>query len=267
MTFLRVAASSNPSFRATLGSRMSKLRYLLGVMGLIFSSAALPIEDWQEPRAKKFALKVLLPGSYHGDEVPYSSGPGWYALVATGGSSKLEPVTLKIRWSYDALFDTDKIKGPYSGRSVDSEPRVNAILFVSGDILRAGEIPTATLVGTNRGVGQKKYTLGSRHYSLRLDKLCGKNETPCQWILSDGKSQQAIHGLNVTRTSDETLDTDSSNTGVVWAGDLDRDGKLDLIVDVSNHYNAVSQIRVFLSSKAKDGQLVGNAGWFSAVGC
>jgi hypothetical protein len=51
-----------------------------------------------------------------------------------------------------------------------------------------------------------------------------------------------------------------------WGGDLDQDSKINLIVDVSNHYNQ-SRIAVFLSSKAKPGELVEYFGKCSQVGC
>ena len=52
----------------------------------------------------------------------------------------------------------------------------------------------------------------------------------------------------------------------MWAGDLDGDGKLDLLLNLSTHYNLDSH-RLFLSSMAKKGQLVGEAAVFDAVGC
>ena len=247
---------------------MNRATCIVGLAVLTFSPCVMPEENWQELRAKAFPVSILVPGSHHGDEVRYSSGPGWYALVVSNGAAKLEPVTLKVRWVYDPVLDgEDKVKGPYSGKDVSFYPQSNAAILLKGNAFRVGEVQMASLIGESAGLAPKTYTLGNRRYSLRLNNDCGKNEISCRWVLSDGVSKQALHELYVQPTSENELDTDSTNTGVIWAGDLDGDDKLDLILDVSNHYNAVAQIRVFLSTAAKKGQLVGKAGWFSAVGC
>jgi len=51
-----------------------------------------------------------------------------------------------------------------------------------------------------------------------------------------------------------------------WAGDLDGDGKLDLILAADHHYN-LSTTRLFLSSRAKKGELVQEVAKFSTSGC
>jgi len=52
----------------------------------------------------------------------------------------------------------------------------------------------------------------------------------------------------------------------VWAGDLDRDGKLDLYLIVSHHYNLAVHT-LFLSSRARPGARVGPAAAFTRSGC
>ncbi len=213
-------------------------------------------------------ISVLITGSHHGDEVRYSSGAGWYGLEVTNGLSKLVPATLEVRLVHDAVLDgEDKINGPFTGKSVTFSPQSGAVVYLKGGALRAGTVQMAALTGENSGIAPKTYVLGDVRYSLRLNQDCMKNDARCRWELSDGVSVQSLHELYIQSTPENAFDTDSTNTGVIWAGDLDGDKKLDLILDVSNHYNAVYQIRVFLSSLATNGQLVEKAGWFSAVGC
>jgi hypothetical protein len=246
---------------------MTRTQWTILWIGCAVSFTAIPEENWSELRSGNSPLKVVLPGGpFHGDEVRYSTGPGWFALVSDGNSSSLEPVALKIRYVFDAVLDGNE-KGPYTGKSITTEPPQKAVVLLKGSGLGQGTIPTASINGDSRGLSAKSLTLNGRSYSLRLDSNCEKKRGTCQWILSDGKIKQIIHAFDIDQTPEGELDTDSTNTGIIWAGDLDGDGKLDLIVDVSNHYNAVAQIRVFLSSIAKKGRLVEKAGWFSSVGC
>ena len=53
---------------------------------------------------------------------------------------------------------------------------------------------------------------------------------------------------------------------ILWAGDIDRDGRLDLLIDMSNHYN-VSAPTLFLSSHAGKGQLVARVASLGLSGC
>ena len=45
---------------------------------------------------------------------------------------------------------------------------------------------------------------------------------------------------------------------VIWAGDLDRDGEIDLFIDTAPHYQIIER-ELFLSSVAKDEEIVGKA--------
>jgi hypothetical protein len=47
---------------------------------------------------------------------------------------------------------------------------------------------------------------------------------------------------------------------ILWAGDIDSDGNLDLILDAPWHYAQPHHLRIFLSSLAKNGDLVLQAG-------
>ncbi|MET0807665.1 MAG: hypothetical protein ABWX93_02785, partial [Pseudoxanthomonas sp.] len=62
-----------------------------------------------------------------------------------------------------------------------------------------------------------------------------------------------------------SLGDDASPT-LLFAGDLDRDGKLDLIFDGTDHYN-VSRPTLFLSSPAGQGELLHEVARYESVGC
>jgi hypothetical protein len=53
---------------------------------------------------------------------------------------------------------------------------------------------------------------------------------------------------------------------LVWAGDLDGDGRLDLYMDLTDHYNVTNYV-LFLSSRAVTGELVKQVASRRYVGC
>ena len=77
-------------------------------------------------------------------------------------------------------------------------------------------------------------------------------------VVTDGSRRQVLYSWP------EGLSDQAAR--LVWAGDLDRDGKLDYYLVLSSHYN-LAEHTLFLSSRAKLGQIVGAAAVFKLSGC
>lgn len=211
-------------------------------------------------------LSIVLPGGpYHGQEVPYEPGSDWFALVQDGKSSRLTSVNLKVDLVFDAVLDTEE--GPFTGKTVSFEPTEPALVLLKGGILRAGTVAAASVEGQSRDLTAKKLTFNGKSYSVGLNDGCFKAAGVCQWSVTDGSIKQVIAEFHVSPDPEGKLAIEGDNAGLIWGGDLDRDGKLDLIVDVSDHENVGAHILVLQSSMAKTGRFFENAGTFVAVGC
>jgi hypothetical protein len=58
---------------------------------------------------------------------------------------------------------------------------------------------------------------------------------------------------------------EATTPGAIWAGDLDRDGKIDVFTRISG-YRPILEYTLFLSSAANEGEYVGEvATWRPAV--
>ncbi len=239
------------------GDRLRRSLSLCWVVGLLLVSVSALVD------AGPGAPKVVLPGSYHGTEVPYEAGPGWLALVA-GEKSALVPVEMNISIQYDPILDAEE--GPHSGKHVSFGPAVNAVVLLKGSPFQEGAVSAATVAGGYAGLSPKVITFGNQTYSLELDGDCEGESGQCDWILSDGSTVQVVGRLGGWFHEGRFV-TEGSSAGFLWAGDLDGDDRLDLVVDVSDHYNAVAEVLVLLSSAAESGDLVGEVAAFSAVGC
>ena len=83
----------------------------------------------------------------------------------------------------------------------------------------------------------------------RLDRFSDQI-TDARVVLSHGAARQVLYSTDGF--------VDEPHFYVEWAGDLDRDGRLDLVVNLSNKYS-VHPHRLLLSTRAKKSELVGEA--------
>jgi hypothetical protein len=59
---------------------------------------------------------------------------------------------------------------------------------------------------------------------------------------------------------------DDSMIQLLWAGDLDHDGKLDLLLDGSQKYNSFTP-KLFLSSPSEESEIIKYVGEHASSGC
>jgi nucleoid-associated protein YgaU len=104
--------------------------------------------------------------------------------------------------------------------------------------------------------GPLRITLGDRRYEVQV-RSARKDLSDAQVILSDGKRRQVLY------STDES--SDEPHFDVEWAGDLDGDEKLDLVVNLSRKYSWHPHC-LLLSSMASETELVGETACFE-TGC
>lgn len=216
------------------------------------------------------AVDLLLPGQYHGDEVSAQDGETWFALVVDEqGGTRLEPRPVGIEAINDVVLDDENgTTGKRVGAGQDD------VLFYLRDLpaLAAGAVATAysgrgdpmSLVGLDHAFSLNESPAGRLH----LDCNDHPKLRDCTLFLDhDGRSQVLGRWqANVAAGESQMMLGSDAWPHVIWAGDLDRDGRLDLLIDVTDHYN-VSAPTLFLSSQAKPGERVGEAAVLRSVGC
>ena len=221
-----------------------------------------------------FALQP--PGVFHGNEPVARDGERWLALQVDGDAAVLVATALRVRPAFDELLDAP---GQQTARAVSSaldDDRV--IAFVRGDGLQPGTIERAEVApDTGDAMALPDYAIAWRGRRLRIETRC--DATPfehvgaqahyaCRIVLDDGARSQVLVAMGgYYEVGATTLSIgDDASPRLRFAGDLDRDGRLDLVFDLTDHYN-VSRPVLFLSSQAAAGALLGEAARFEAVGC
>lgn len=206
-------------------------------------------------------IKLMWESSFHSEFFLNKNGEKWFGLFKDGDKYQLRPTTLKVKRIKDpVLYDLD----------VSTSDRSRSVFLVR-DILKLQntEIPTVIDNVTNDDndptdstikPSETKLDFNGMTYSLYVESP-DNSEYPTirsKLYLQAGETKQVLRYLqNGCNDCYWTL---------LWAGDLDLDGKLDLLLDLTHHYNVEDRV-LFLSSQAEEGKLVKYIADFYNVGC
>jgi hypothetical protein len=119
--------------------------------------------------------------------------------------------------------------------------------------LRAGPIVPAGITNWSlQSDGALSVTLGRRKYQVYIESA-QTDRADARIVFTEGGRRQVLYSADGF--------VDEPHYDVIWAGDLDRDGQLDLVVNLHRKYSW-HPYRLLLSSLASKGQLVGDAALF-----
>ncbi|AXK72855.1 hypothetical protein DWG18_11570 [Lysobacter sp. TY2-98] len=211
--------------------------------------------------AAAFALQPL--GVFHEGEATARDGENWLALQVTTGRSALVATEVRVRRVHDDVVDAD---GTDTGLEVTTTVR-DATFLLRGPKLRIGPVDTAWAGVEPLRLPTKPLALKLHGASYRLQLDCAARGDVCRLVLAGGARTQVLQEFHAGRYDDGTLMLgDDASPALLFAGDLDHDGRLDLILDITDHYNA-SERTLFLSSGAAPRALVRRVALHRSTGC
>ncbi len=216
-------------------------------------------------------LRILAAGELGGDSpmVEVGESSDWIALVGLPEGYHLLPARVRIDAYY--LDGQDSKDGPYTGRLVTTTPWQRPIVLFQGGHLKLGPVKSADGWRPGGALAFQEIRLGRRRYHFGVDAPCtnagdASDWRACQWVLTNGDLRQVLYEIRVDVDAHGEPVARHEEAGVKFAGDLDGDGKLDLVLNAVDHENHINHTRLYLSSLAKEGALVGVAGVFFHVG-
>jgi hypothetical protein len=175
-------------------------------------------------------------------------GRTWLALIVADGGSRLEPV--QVRWTASLLFEDSVFE-----LDVTPERSPNAMPhLLMSDIPGVQPGPATTVVADEVSLwGEERrleMRLGATAYAVALSAsdpaLCDATV-----VLTQGALAQTLYP-----PGNDDFSCDAPHFSIQWAGDLDGDGRLDLVTTFSPKYSWYPR-RLYLSSAAQPGALVG----------
>jgi hypothetical protein len=214
--------------------------------------------------AAGFALQPV--GTFHGDEPVARAGERWLALHVTPTGMQLRPARVETRTVHDPIVDAE---GEASGIEVLARGLPAATMLLRGGSLRAGPVETAA-VASDAGEDLARFDFRGATYRLRTrcpEALPSPDASQaCDVVLAGPRGEQAVATRLRWRRADGAVGFDEdSRPALLHAGDFDRDGHVDLILDTTDHYN-LWRPTLLLSSPSGGGGLRAIAA-HESVGC
>lgn len=206
-----------------------------------------PAPDWP----------LLIPGRYHAGEAPTRPGIGWLALTPVGGVWRLEPVIVRARAVHDAVLDAE---GQRTGVEIRaSRPEAIALLRLPG--LRAGKVDTPALRFKDEA---RPIAVGDAPLRMEFKGQAYRLVAEADRILLQQGSRSTPLGDLLPASPERELATE-----LLWAGDLDGDGGLDLLMRFSGANEGGVCLFLSSGSGAGDGQgaLLRQQACHRGVGC
>ena len=225
---------------------------------------------------------LLRPGQYHRDEVTAVSGERWLALVhPLDGPDRVAATKIHVDRVRDEIVDDDD--APFTGKDVWAAPR-ERIEFMVKDVpgVRDGVVESCARherleVGTPLGLALANGT--AMVVALDCDAPTGTvtripgNEgegmelVACRLSVTVGERTQVLKTYSgYVQDGKVAAVGDDAGASVLWAGDLNRDGAIDLLIDLTEHYN-LSRPTLFLSTGKSDGPPLVKVAQHESYGC
>jgi hypothetical protein len=243
---------------------MSPLTSILTLTLLMAGSSA---------QAEPHAVQDL--GEFHGGETIARDGETWLALVEEDQTLSLRSVQVQVRPVNDPVLDAE---GETSGREV-SVPALSSapVLLLRGPALTEGTISATAPRYVGPQIGSAIEIAEPDGETLYLGLSCNSlNLAPqdsqpgvfrCDVRLRGRGREQVLHSLDARMDPDAGLVLGSDGSVMLrFAGDLDGDGRSDLVLDVSEHYNGMRTV-LWLSSGATLPALLHEVAATNVTGC
>lgn len=204
-------------------------------------------------------------GDFHGDEVHARTGQHWLGLYVSRTGSRLVEVIARVSRVNDPIVDENERQR--TGKRIQTPGHPNPVFLVRGfNELRPSDV-TTVFAGSTVLTKRTDITLrlGSTKYRLWVST---KDTSDEDYIDSrDASLQLSVDGMRQELYSLRHEEyVNEPNWELIWAGDIDRDGLLDLYVGVGSHYNMTDH-RLFLSSSTSNGQIVRQVARLKTLGC
>lgn len=229
-----------------------------------------PLAENRSSGSKKVSgVSIITTGTFHGDEVSGNVEKiNWTGLFKGPNGYYLKQTKLRAMRVNDPVLDEEHQKTGWELRVPGKDTSILLISAAAG--LSDTRVSHAPLSKTTLYPGDTLsiHYLGKDYLLVATGKKEPTSETGENYQVSDYKLYLStrINGKKCQTLLSAHDWFDDAMVYLIFAGDLDRDGILDLILDDSYHYN-MTEPSLYLSRNAAKGQAVKRVASHVSVGC
>ncbi|TRX38014.1 hypothetical protein FNW52_03690 [Flavobacterium sp. ZT3R18] len=226
-------------------------------------------DNYSFPVDSILKVEILATGNFHEDEVNEKTNEKkWFGLFKTLNGYKLYETELITKRVNDPVVDENE--NDETGWEVNTTINDTCLILIEKlPYLTEREIATIKIPETIH-LGEKlNFSFSGINYTLfATGEKKREDENSDSFVVSNYKLYLTANknGKEQTELIVAQSNFDDKMIQIIFAGDIDGDNKLDLIIDTSNHYN-VSRLTMYLSKPAEHGKIIKPIGMFTSVGC
>jgi len=228
-------------------------------------------EDIDQRKPVGRLIEIVSDGIFRRSDVVAVDGEKWLVLVGNGTEFSIRDLTASVKKLRSSSWPGDEL----DARLTFNTKAKAFMAFQYIPALRPGPVTTlfhqsiwadqSEAETPNNEIADGYYRelrLGSKIYTLRSSKGVTRDGTKVAVLV--------LESGGLTQVIKQTHHVESDNRDIIgsliWAGDLDKDGQLDLYFDEFNE-KGFTATELHISSQADEGQLVGLAAHFGMPGC
>jgi hypothetical protein len=218
------------------------------------------------PADAGFALQTL--GEFHGEDTVARDGEAWLALGVADDHAYLRPTRARVEPVPDPILDVGDER---SGRRVSvGDAAIAPLALVRGPRLAPTESIRVAARDRVLTPGQALDLELSGQPSMRLQIECAFETAldtgVCHLIATQGERRQSLFEFAAQRQAGDVMLGDEGHVTLLFAGDLDGDGGLDLLLDQSDKYS-VSHPTLLLSTPTESERLLEQVAMLTITAC
>lgn len=200
--------------------------------------------------------RLIEAGTFHPGEITDADAGPWLGLFPEGKGYAWRDVAVDVKAVRDEVVDDADHR---TGREVSVRGGGRPVFLVrGGEDLRVASVDGFRELELRalRNGDHIQLTIGNQQFLVRAANPRRRGDAD----MAGSSLELVSNGITQTLFS-APEDADEPAWEILWAGDLDGDGKLDLYVQLGD------ERILFVSTKAAPGQLVGKFAVFRAAGC
>ncbi len=215
------------------------------------------VEGFWDESIGQFNKRLLETGeASNGEDFKMKTGETWLGLFNENGKDFLRPTKVKISQTVEKINDFNWVE-------ISVKNKITPLFLIKkSKNLKVGNVKTLFHPKTWQETGEdvefismkngfdEKFNLEGKEYTLRVEKALSEKQEPILVLLLETENKsQMIHYIGFVEEGGYTAN-------LLWVGDLDDDGKLDLYMEFYDYEKGGYNTGLFLSSEAQKGKLV-----------